>query len=122
MYGNNKLRVIASVTCLLVIAIGFVNARAQNKQTARPEPICSVSPVQAIKAAIDKVPGRPISANFEFDEGKWVYGVLIVTGHTIKEVTVNPLTGKAEDVETVTPDGEAREIKAELNRAVGGRK
>ena len=59
-------------------------------------------------------------ADFEFDEGKWVYGVMIVNGKIIKEVQIDPISGKIGDVETVTPEGEAAEVKAELTKAIGG--
>ena len=88
---------------------------------SQPEPKGKISPWAAIKSAAAKVPGRPLNANFELDEGKWVYGVMIVSGATIKEVTVDPMTGKAGDVETVTPEDEAKEIKDELTKAIGGK-
>lgn len=99
---------------------GMLAAHAQQKGSTTPEPKCKVSPVEAIRLAKGKVPGRPLNANFEFDEGKWVYGVMIVSGKTIKEVTIDPMTGKVGDVETVTPEDEAKEIKDELTKATGG--
>ena len=78
--------------------------------------------MEAINIALKKVPGRALNANFEFDEGKWVYGVVIVHGKTIKEVEIDPITGKVADSETVTPDGEANELRAELTKAISGKK
>ena len=100
---------------------GLLAAQAQQKGSAMPQPKCKVSPVEAIKIAESKVPGRPLQANFEFDEGKWVYGVMIVSGKTLKEVTIDPMTGTVGDVETVTPEDEAKEIKDELTKAIGGK-
>ncbi len=90
------------------------------KAKAQAEPKCKISPVEAIKIAQKKVPGRTLMANFEYAEGKWVYGVMIVNGTTIKEVEIDPMTGKIGDVETVTPEDEAKEMKNELTKAIGG--
>ena len=99
---------------------GLLAARAQQKTAAQPEPKCKISPVKAIEIAKGKVAGRALNANFEYDEGKWVYGVMIVSGNTIQEVEIDPMTGKVGDVEAVTPDGEAKEVQAELTKAIGG--
>ena len=85
-----------------------------------PRHIAKKISVEAIHIALGKVPGRVLQANFEFDEGKWVYGVMIVNGKILKEVEIDPMTGKIGDVETVTPEGEAKEVQDELTKAVGG--
>ncbi len=97
--------------------VSLLKASPQNN-TSQAAPKCKISPVEAIKIAQKKVPGRPLQSNFEFDEGKWVYGVMIVSGSTIKEVTIDPITGKVGGTETVTPDDEAKEIKEMLQKAV----
>src|SRR5579872_1669230 len=97
----------------------IMGARAQPGAKPAPEPRCNISPVRAIEIARGKVHGRAIQANFELDGGKWVYGVMIAHGRTIEEVEVDPLTGKIADVETVTPDGEAKELRGILNAAIG---
>jgi hypothetical protein len=108
------------IGAILVGGSGLLAVHAQHQGSAMPEPKCKVTPVEAIKIAKGKVSGRALNANFEFDEGKWVYGVMIVTGKTIKEVEIDPMTGKVGDVETVTPEDEAKEIKDELTKAIGG--
>lgn len=111
----------ATLGTVIVVGTGLLVAHAQQKAAVMPEPKCKVTPVEAIKIAKGKVPGRPLNANFEFDEGKWVYGVMIVSGSTIKEVEIDPMTGKVGDVEAVTPAGEAAEMRDELTKAIGGK-
>lgn len=86
-----------------------------------PPPTGKITPWQAIKIANGKVPGRVLNANFELDEGKWVYGVMIVADGKIQEVEIDPTSGKIGDVEAVTPEGEAKEIQDELTKAIGGK-
>lgn len=112
-------RMITALGLTTVMAGGLlvVNARAQ-------APKGKITPWEAIKIAKGKVPGRALNANFEFDEGKWVYGVMVVTEDTpkqIKEVEIDPMTGKVGDTETITPEGEAKEVTQELNAALGNK-
>ncbi len=88
---------------------------------ADPAPVGKITPWEAIKVATGKVPGRVLCANFELDEGKWVYGVMIVAKGKIQEVEIDPMTGKVGDVEEITPEGEAKEIQAELTTALSGK-
>lgn len=108
------------VGAMLAGGTGLLAANTQQRGGST-EPKCKMNPVGAIRIAQGKVPGRALHANFEYDEGKWVYGVMVVSGKTIKEVTIDPMTGKASDVETVTPEDEAKEIRDELMKAIGGK-
>ena len=98
--------------------LSLVAARAQDGKKM-PAPAGKITPWQAIKIATDKVPGKALNANFEFDEGHWIYGVMIVADHKLKEVEIDPMTGKVGDVEDITPEGEGKEITQELNAALG---
>src|SRR5579871_5092621 len=75
-------------------SVAWIGARAQESAKKIPAPAGKVTPWAAIKIATGKVPGRALNANFEFDEGHWVYGVVVVTGNTLKEVEIDPMTGK----------------------------
>src|SRR5579871_2684186 len=100
---------VIGATCLLTLLGGslfLMTARAQ-----QPTPRGKITPWEAMKIATGKVPGRPLNANFEFDEGHWIYGVMVVSGKSIKEVEIDPMTGKVGDTENVTPEGEAREVR-----------
>ena len=123
MKVNQTLTVLAVGAGLAAVLGGsmLIKAHAQESTRLQPAPKCNISPVKAIEIAHTKVKGRTLQANFEFDEGKWVYGVMIVHEKTIEEVEIDPLTGKIGDVETVTPEGEAKEIRAELTAAIGGK-
>ena len=80
-----------------------------------PKPAPKTTPVQAIDAAINKMGGgAAFQATLEYEDGKWVYGVLVVKGHKISEVVVDSDKGTILDIEGVTPDDEAGEVKEEL--------
>lgn len=123
MNAKRILCVLAAGTGLAAVLSGslLMRAQAQKGSTSMPDPRCKITPVQAIKIATGKVAGRPLQANFEFDEGKWLYGVMVVSGTTIKEVEIDPMTGKVGAVETVTPEDEAKEIRDGLTKAIGGK-
>ncbi len=86
----------------------------QAKEKEMTKPMAKISPVAAMASAEGKVGGKAVVAIFEFDEGNWVYGVIVVKDHKLMEVTVDPNTGKALDSEAVTPEDEAKEFAAEL--------
>ncbi len=79
-------------------------------------PVAKVTPVQAMKAAEGKVGGKAAMAIFEFDEGHWIYGVVIMKNHKLMEVDVDPMTGKTGDSEDVTPADEAKEFQDGLTK------
>ena len=113
-----RLYFIAAGLVALIAGASLIVARAQDGKKI-PVPTGKITPWQAIQIANKKVPGQAISANFEFAEGHWVYGVMIVTGKKIHEVELDPNTGKIGDVEEVTPEGEGKEVTSELNAAIG---
>jgi len=86
-------------------------------------PKATISPVQAMAVAKKKMGGgTAFQATFEFDEGHWVYGVMVVKGHKISEVEIDPVSGKALDTEAVSAEGEAKEMSELLKKvaASGG--
>lgn len=91
--------------------------QSHGKATA---PVAKVTPVQAMKAAEGKYGGQAKMALFEFDEGHWVYGVVVLKDKKLIEVDVDPVTGKAGDSEAVTPDDEAKEFKEQLTAILKG--
>lgn len=90
----------------------------QVKSGSMTAPIAKVTPVQAMKAAEGKVGGKATMVLFEFDEGQWTYGVVVVKNHKLMEVDVDPMTGKAGATEDVTPDDEAKEFKDALAKMI----
>ena len=123
MQTNRRL----AITLASIVGVGLVSAatirisQALGSAPKQPAPKCKISPVEAIAIALKKAPGKPLQANFEFDEGHWVYGVMIVQGKEIKEVEIDPMTGKVGGVEAITPEGEAKEMLAELKAAIGSK-
>jgi hypothetical protein len=76
-------------------------------------------PWDAMTAAVRKVPGgKAYSATYASEGGKWIYDVIVIKGKTITEVEVDATNGKVGDSETATPEGEGREMTAELNKAI----
>lgn len=81
-------------------------------------PHAKLTPVQAMSIAVAKSGGKATRATFEFDEGHWVYGVLVVKDHKLFEVELDPVTGKVGDTESVTPEDEAKETQQELSAMI----
>jgi len=118
-FAIGVLAVLGAVGGTTLFASRAMAAGPKTAQTAKqPEPKGKVAPWEAIKIALGKVHGRPLNANFEFDEGHWVYGVMIVSNGTIQEVEVDPNTGKVGDVEKIEPAAEAKEVESELTAAI----
>lgn len=117
---SKSMRRLAAVALTCALGGSVLVAGAQHG-ARQPAPRCSISPVDAIKVATARVPGRPLWANFEFAEGKWVYAVMIVNGKSIKEVEVDPMTGKPGAIEVVTPNDEAKEVRDDLSVAIGAK-
>ena len=101
----------------------LMTARAQETAARTiPPPSGRVTPWNAMKIATARVPGRALSATFEFEDRHWIYGVIVVTNgpnRQLKEVELDATTGKFGDVETITPADEAKEFEGDLNRALG---
>lgn len=100
-------------------------AFAQEKDEATPQAKgdihnfgAKVTPWAAMKTAAAKTGGMPFQALYEFDEGHWVYGVVIVKDHKLMEVEIDPQTGKVGDTEGIDPAGEAKEVQQELTAAM----
>lgn len=81
-----------------------------------------IMPWAAMRIATGRTGGRAVSATYEMDEGHWIYGVIVVANHELKEVELDPITGKIGDTESITPDGEAKEYRAELAAALSGKR
>jgi len=97
--------------------------KKSGKEWPPSAPKATISPIQAMAVAKKKLGGgTAFQANFEFDEGHWVYGVMVVKGHKISEVEVDPVSGKALDSESVTAADEAKETTEMLKKiaTVGG--
>lgn len=93
-----------------------MTAESAFAQVPTAKPTVKITPDQAMKAAEAKTGGKAGMALFEFDEGHWVYGVIVVKNHKLVEVDVDPLTGKAGATEDAKPADEAKELKDALEK------
>jgi len=90
----------------------------QKKNAFNTKPVGKIAPWDAMSAATKSAGGKALSAIYEFDEGKWIYGVIVVKNHKVLEVAVDPTTGAVLESEDTTPDAEAKEMKADLTKAL----
>ena len=79
-------------------------------------PSAKISPVQAMKIATDKSGGKAGMAMFEFEDGHWIYGVVIAKKGKLMEAEIDATTGKLGDVEDITASGEGMEFSSELTK------
>jgi hypothetical protein len=115
-------RAIGSVIGLVALMGGGLFLMRANAVPGAPKdatPMGKITPWQAMKIATAKTPGKPIKAIFEYEDNKWLYGVVVVNGKTIHEVEIDATTGKVGDSEVITPEGEGKETTQELNAAIG---
>lgn len=106
-----------SLICSAAAGLLFVRAQAQKDPN---KPVAQISPLAAISAATKIVPGRALMANLEFDEGHWIYGVIIVDAKKkLSEVDIDPITGKViGKPESLTPEAEGKEMTDMLKAAI----
>ena len=108
-----------AIAAIGLIAIGSGAAELTQKLSAfSAPPSGKVTPWAAMKTAAAKTGGKPFQAVFEFEDGRWQYGVLVLKGGRISEVEINATTGVVGDVEGITPAGEAKEAQSELEAAI----
>lgn len=75
-----------------------------------------ITAAQAEAAAVKRIPGKALSAKYEFEEGHWQYAVLVKRGGTLYEVEVNAQSGRVTDYEHTT----AAEERREASQKAGG--
>ena len=77
-----------------------------------------ITAAQAEAVTLRKFPGKIVAkTTLENEEGKWQFGVMVRSGHTLREVMVGAFSGKIEDVEVTTAAKEGIEKKAEAAAA-----
>lgn len=94
---------------------------AGHVRSANAESQGKTLPWQAMKIATNAVHGKALMATYAFEEGHWIYDVIVAKGKTLKEVEINAVTGKMDPPETVTPEDEAKEFASDLNAAIGNK-
>ena len=82
--------------------------------SAKSTPHFRVSAAQATATVLKKFPGQLTEKTvLENEEGTWQYGVMVRSGHTLREVMVDAKTGKIANVEVTTAGKEQVEKKAD---------
>lgn len=72
-----------------------------------------ISAHTAERTAARKLHGKAISSKYEFEDGRWQYGVIVMKGKQEYEVEVSATTGKVLDMEKTSAAEEANEAAAE---------
>ena len=112
--GFAAIGVIATANMLATSA--FAGQKAAQKPVAMTKPAGKITPWAAMEIASKKTGAKPVMSLFEFEGGKWVYGVIVVKNHKLQEVIVDATTGAIGDIEAVTPAEEAKEIAGDLEK------
>ncbi|MBV8886375.1 MAG: PepSY domain-containing protein [Chroococcidiopsidaceae cyanobacterium CP_BM_RX_35] len=86
---------IATVGTLLLPTASFAAAR--------------ITAAQAETAALGRIPGKALSAKYEYEDGRWQYAVLVQQGRDLYEVEVNAQNGRVMDSERTTAAEERSE-------------
>ncbi|MGC8763987.1 MAG: PepSY domain-containing protein [Acidobacteriota bacterium] len=97
---------------ILALALGLAAALpAASKHTPK------ITLEQAKKIALATVPGGTVkSAELEKEKGQWIYSFDIQSGREIREVWIDPETGKVLANELESPAAEKAESKGEAKR------
>ena len=112
-----KLKLILPCIAAAAVTVGCVSEENEHegKEASQSELMAQakVSKDDAQKTALAKVPGGTVKeGELEMEKGKliWSFGFTIPDSKDIKEVNVDAITGAVVgDVETETPESEARE-------------
>lgn len=127
MIKSKTLFVCLAVAGALLVGQAITRKAFAQEQGEKPEsdvkmtaPRGKVTPWAAMKSAAAKVGGKAYNATFEFEDGKWIYGVMVVNNHKMSEVEIDATTGKVGDVESIDPAKEAKEVQGELAKALKG--
>ncbi len=109
------------VGLLTTLGLGLSMGQAASAKTAstktasaKSAPHFRVSAAQATATVLKKFPGQLTEkTRLENEEGTWQYGVMVKSGHTLREVMVDAKTGVIADVEATTASKEQVEKKTD---------
>lgn len=113
---NRRFGWVLGIAAAAGIAAVGIHRTAQAENSV---PSAKITPWRAMEIANQQVHGQPLTANYELDEGHWLYDVMIAKDKTLHVVEVDANTGKANKEETSSPDEEAKELVSDLNKALG---
>ena len=108
--------VLAGGLAIAGMTMPAAHAKATKKAVATQK--AKITAAQAEAVTLRKFPGKIVAkTTLENEEGKWQYGVMVRSGHTLREVMIGVFSGKIEDVEVTTAAKEGIEKKAEAAAA-----
>ena len=111
-----KRNVVLSVLALLVAVVFSLSVCAQTQSSKQPAKPAQITKEKAKEITLKAVPGTVKEVEMETEGGQRVYAVEIATRNGIKEVHVDPATGKVLKIEEETAEQEAKE-KAEKSKS-----
>ena len=116
MIMKHKLHQTAAITTLCLATFGTAYAASAAESDALAIHDASIGLTQAISAAEQQIGGKASRAEYEREQGRWVFDVEIVKGGEVLDVQVDPISGKVltamsdpidqGDVEDADGDGE----------------
>ncbi len=107
------------VLSLMICATGMAaTTKSKSGKTAKFVP--KITARQANAIVLKKYPGKiQGKTKLENEEGKWDYGVFVVSKKVLHEVMINATTGKIDSEEITTAGKEGLEEKAEASKSKG---
>lgn len=109
----NQLRLASSVaaTVLLASPVAFAEEHEDQQALLKLLPTAKVTLLQGLQASESQ--GKPISAKFEVDEGKFQLSVYTNRAGAFSEVVVDHKTGKVAKTEPITGGEDLAEAKSQ---------
>ncbi|NEX22650.1 PepSY domain-containing protein [Thiorhodococcus mannitoliphagus] len=89
-----KLYSTLAITTLCLSSLGGAYAASSEQNDALGITDAPISLTQAVVAAEQHIGGKASKAEYEQDQGRWVFDVEVVKGDTVMDVEVDPTTGK----------------------------
>jgi len=91
---KHKLYQTAAITTLCLATLGGAYAASSAENDALAINDASIGLQQAIKAAEQQIGGKASRAEYEREQGRWVFDVEVVKGSEVLDVQVDPISGK----------------------------
>lgn len=91
---KHKLFQTAAITTLCLASLGGAYAANTAENDALAINDASIGLTQAISAAEQQVGGKASRAEYEHEQGRWVFDVEVVKGSEVLDVQVDPISGK----------------------------
>lgn len=115
----NMIRLVTSAAAV-VAALGTIlpMARAKTHSSTHAPMHARITAAQANAIVLKRYPGKlTAKTTLENEEGSWQYGVMVRSGHTLREVMVDANSGKIANVEVTTASKEGVEKRQDAAAA-----